>query len=59
MAFFQQVNPAWPRGVELACLARMTVWMPAYYAFKAAVKGRLPQLQCLFFSLPKRRHALK
>ncbi|MEW6129966.1 MAG: hypothetical protein AB1757_23225 [Acidobacteriota bacterium] len=35
IAFFQSKNPQWTHGVELACLARMTVWMPFQYALKA------------------------
>jgi hypothetical protein len=39
--FFERANPEWRRGVELACLARMTLWMPLRYGLKALVKGRL------------------
>ncbi|MEW6207377.1 MAG: hypothetical protein AB1631_03355, partial [Acidobacteriota bacterium] len=34
IAFFQRANPRWREGVELACIARMTLWMPAFYAIK-------------------------
>lgn len=37
IAFFQSKNPEWVQGVELACLARMTLWMPFQYAIKAFV----------------------
>ncbi len=41
--FFQERNPGWSQGHELACIARMTLAMPAYYAAKAVIKkwGRL------------------
>jgi hypothetical protein len=44
IAFFQQANPAWSRGVELACIARMTLFMPVYYALKVFMKDRLFKL---------------
>lgn len=34
IAFFQARNPGWIHGDELACVARMTLWMPFYYQFK-------------------------
>lgn len=36
--FFQERNPDWAAGTELACLARMTWSMPAYYGLKAIAK---------------------
>jgi hypothetical protein len=51
IAFFQQANPEWRQGVELACLARMTLAMPLRYAIKALIKDhrlesllRLPRI---------------
>jgi hypothetical protein len=44
IAFFEEKNPSWMSGTELACLARMTWTMPLYYSFKALWKlsvGRL------------------
>jgi hypothetical protein len=41
IAFFQRVNPGWQEGVELACIARMTLWMPFQYALKSFVVDRL------------------
>jgi hypothetical protein len=41
VAFFQKVNPDWRSGVELACLAEMTIWMPFKYAFKKFFRGML------------------
>ena len=44
IGFFEQRNPTWIQGTELACLARMTWTMPLYYSFKAIWKlsgGRL------------------
>lgn len=35
IAFFQRANPGWQQGVELTCIARMTLWMPLQYALKA------------------------
>ncbi|MBI3649471.1 MAG: hypothetical protein HY231_00295 [Acidobacteria bacterium] len=56
VAFFQQVNPDWPKGAELACLARMTLWMPLYYALKVLLLDRvLKPLSRLVFWLPKER----
>jgi len=40
IAFFEKVNPEWRNGVELACLARMTLAMPFRYAAKAFIKDR-------------------
>lgn len=39
--YFQQRNPTWRAGTELACIARMTWSMPIYYTLKAVLK-RLP-----------------
>jgi hypothetical protein len=36
--FFVERNPTWPRGTELACIARMTWRMQMYYAAKAMWK---------------------
>lgn len=36
-AFFQRANPDWNRGVELACIARMTFLMPVKYALKTLI----------------------
>ena len=41
IAFFQQINPNWQRGAELACLARMTLWMPLQYALNTFVVDRM------------------
>jgi hypothetical protein len=43
IAFFEKANPEWRDGVELACLARMTLAMPFRYAVKTFIKD-----QCLF-----------
>jgi hypothetical protein len=37
VAFFQKANPQWHRGVELACIARMTFLMPLRYALKSLI----------------------
>lgn len=39
IAYFQQKNPTWPAGTELACIARMTWSMPVFYAAKAYAKA--------------------
>lgn len=39
IAFFEKANPEWRSGVELACLARMTLAMPFRYAAKAFIKN--------------------
>jgi hypothetical protein len=41
IAFFQRANPRWREGVELACIARMTLWMPAFYAIKVFLIDRV------------------
>lgn len=44
ISFFEETNPSWMSGTELACLARMTWSMPLYYSLKAIWKlsgGRL------------------
>lgn len=38
VAFFERANPGWREGVELACLARMTLLMPLKYALKSLLK---------------------
>ncbi|HSE99148.1 MAG TPA: hypothetical protein VLD57_12845 [Blastocatellia bacterium] len=59
IAFFQKANPQWASGVELACIARMTLFMPFYYAIKSFVTDRVisPSMRlCRFmFSVPKER----
>jgi hypothetical protein len=40
IAFFEKANPEWRNGVELACLARMTLATPLRYAAKALIKDR-------------------
>lgn len=41
VAFFEQCNPQWPQGAELACIARMTLPMPFQYALKMFMKDRV------------------
>jgi len=41
VAFFQQRNPRWAQGAELACIARMTLLMPFQYALKVLMKDRV------------------
>ena len=59
IAFFQKANPSWQSGTELACIARMTIFMPFYYASKVFLKDRIlkpvRRLSRLAFSLPKER----
>jgi len=40
VAFFQRCNPTWQQGSELACIARMTVFMPCRYALKSILRRR-------------------
>ncbi|MCI0490637.1 MAG: hypothetical protein L0229_28935 [Blastocatellia bacterium] len=59
IAFFQRANPGWQNGAELACIARMTVFMPFYYAAKVFLKDRvlkpLRRFSRFALSLPKER----
>lgn len=56
IAFFQQANPQWHKGAELACLARMTLWMPVYYALKVLLVDKVMKpISRQIFSLPKER----
>jgi hypothetical protein len=41
IAFFERRNPRWREGCELACIARMTVWMPLRFALKVILKDGL------------------
>lgn len=41
IAFFQEQNPEWAHGNELACIAKMTLWMPVKYALKKTIKERM------------------
>lgn len=34
ISFFEKVNPQWKSGVELACVAEVTLWVPIKYLFK-------------------------
>jgi hypothetical protein len=34
IAFFEKINPDWAKGVELACVAEVTLWVPIKYVFK-------------------------
>jgi hypothetical protein len=38
--FFAERNPNWEKGVELACIAEMSLYMPVYYFFKKTI-GRI------------------
>ncbi|HVH44622.1 MAG TPA: hypothetical protein VM925_19845 [Labilithrix sp.] len=43
IAFFEERNPTWEGGTELACIARMTWSMPLKYTLKAYLKSeRVP-----------------
>jgi hypothetical protein len=41
IAFFQEKNPHWAKGHELACIAKMTVMMPLKYALKKTFKASI------------------
>jgi hypothetical protein len=41
IAFFEQRNPRWREGCEMACMARMTVWMPLRFTLKVILKDGL------------------
>ena len=41
IAFFEQSNPRWREGEEMACIARMTLLMPFQYALKVMMKDRV------------------
>jgi len=36
--FFVKKNPEWYQGTELACIAKMSLWMPLCYQIKSAFK---------------------
>jgi hypothetical protein len=56
IAFFQTTNPDWQKGSELACLARMTLWMPFRYALKVLLVDKLLKpVSRMVFHLPKER----
>ncbi len=38
IAYFERRNPQWDRGVELACVARVNLWIPARYVIKRMLK---------------------
>jgi hypothetical protein len=42
--FFAERTPGWREGVELACIAEMTFWMPVQYAWKRFTKVTLAAL---------------
>ena len=39
ISFFVQKNPDWDKGDELACIARMTLFMPIFYQSKYIMKS--------------------
>jgi hypothetical protein len=41
IAFFEQSNPLWKDGCELACIAEMTLLMPVKYRLKKTFKRLL------------------
>lgn len=41
IAFYQERNPGWRLGTELACVAKMTWSLPLYYTAKAMLKRRV------------------
>lgn len=43
--FFEERNPDWAQGVELACVASMSWTMPLRYAVKAVLRGVPPVLR--------------
>lgn len=49
--YFVDTNPKWREGVELACIAEMTFFMPVQYSLKKAWTQRIRPL------LPARLHA--
>nr|AUN37172.1 hypothetical protein [uncultured bacterium] len=56
IAFFQTANPDWQKGFELACLARMTLWMPFRYGVKVLfVDKLLKPVSRMVFPFPKER----
>lgn len=40
IAFFNDKNPGWIQGDEIACIAKMTYFMPFKYFIKKTLKGR-------------------
>ncbi len=38
IAFFEEINPGWSQGHELACIARMNLLMPFRYALKKWIR---------------------
>jgi hypothetical protein len=38
IAFFEKRNPNWRDGVELACMAKVTLWIPFRYVMKRVLK---------------------
>lgn len=38
IAYFEKRNPKWEQGVELACVAKVTLWIPIRYALKRSYK---------------------
>jgi hypothetical protein len=64
IAFFAQTNPQWREGAEMACIARMTLWMPFQYALKVmmtdrAIKPARRLSRFLFAPLKKRDQDLR
>ncbi len=55
IAFFQRSNPHWREGIELACIARMTLWMPALYATKVFFIDRALGPVCRFIRVASPR----
>ena len=37
--FFVRANPNWHQGEELACIARVSIWVPLFFSFKFVFKS--------------------
>lgn len=54
ISFFEKRNPDWHQGVELACVAKVTLWIPLRYVIKRVIKafrGKEPKIPAAFQSL--------
>jgi hypothetical protein len=45
ISFFQNTNPSWRDGIELACVAKMVLWIPFYYGAKSFLKLTFGRIQ--------------
>lgn len=53
IAYFEKKNPEWAQGVELACIAKVSFWIPLRYVLKRILKFFKPRILSSLGAKPK------